>query len=75
MKTSGVIIDSWKLPIFERHLKEGGYTFEKSDWQVADTLLLRVNAASMQVLARVLLAASQEADREKQNAYRHCNRK
>lgn len=75
MKTSGVVIDNWKLPIFERHLKEGGYTFEKSDGPVEDTLLLRVNAASMQVLAQVLLAASQEADREKQNAHRHRNRK
>ena len=24
----GICIDSWKLPIFERHLKDGGYEYD-----------------------------------------------
>jgi hypothetical protein len=65
MKTAGIAIDAWKLPIFERHLKAGGYTWINAGRLIADTLLLKVTVADdgQQRLAQVVLAANQEAAR------------
>jgi len=30
MKKIGIALDEWKMPIFERHLKQAGYSFENS---------------------------------------------
>lgn len=65
LKTAGIAIDSWKLSIFERHLKEGGYEFINAGKLLKGTLLLKVSVAEggQQALAQVVLAANTEAAR------------
>ncbi len=65
MKKAGVAIDAWKLPIFERHLSEGGFEFKNCGALVADTLLLQVDVLDgyAQRLAQTVLAANTEAAR------------
>lgn len=63
MKTAGVFIDAWKLTIFERTLRESGYTWTQHPGLAPKTLLLKVATDNMQALAQVILRANQEAAR------------
>lgn len=60
MKTAGVVIDEWKLPIFERHLNRAGYAF-KNAGTMAGSLVLRVDTTNLVALAEVVRAANEEA--------------
>lgn len=59
--TAGIAIDSWKLPIFERHLKDAGYTFKPPVKILDGTLLLQVKTTNLQALHGVVRKANQEA--------------
>lgn len=58
---AGIIIDSWKLGIFERHLKQGGYTWEQLPGIVPKTISLFVQSENMRALGVVVQAANDEA--------------
>ena len=58
---SGIAIDEWKLPIFERHLKQAGYSFENCGLFADTTLLLRVDTPNLVALGEVIKAANAEA--------------
>ena len=58
---AGIAIDAWKLEIFERHLSQAGYAYEKSAGLTADTLMLCVETDNMIALEGVLRAANTEA--------------
>lgn len=60
---AGIAIDDWKLPIFERHLKQSGYTFENKGPLVAGTLILHVVTDNAVALQEVIKAANTEAAR------------
>lgn len=60
-KKAGIVIDPWKLPIFDRHLTQSGYTFENAGLLHKDGLLLRVDTQNVQALAEILKAANTEA--------------
>lgn len=60
---AGIVIDEWKLPIFERHLSQSGYTHEKGPGLVPGTLLLTVVTENVTALGLVVRAANQEAAR------------
>ena len=60
MKTAGIMIDEWKLPIFERHLNQAGYAF-KNAGGMAGSLVLRVDTTNLVALAEVVKAANEEA--------------
>lgn len=62
---AGIAIDAWKLPTFERHLKEGGFTFTNAGRLTPDTLLLQVDhdQGQSQRLAQLCLAANTECAR------------
>lgn len=60
MKVAGVIIDSWKLGIFEKHLKEAGYTYTTHPGIAKDTLILKVEYAWASELKPVVDAANKE---------------
>lgn len=68
---AGVAIDEWKLPIFERHLKQSGYAFENvgrlASTVVNDcqTILLRIDTTNLVALGEVLKAANTEAAKTK----------
>lgn len=61
MITAGIVIDDWKLPIFERRLKAAGYEFEQHPGVTSGTLLLKVQAESAAALQPVVEAANREA--------------
>lgn len=65
MRTAAIAIDAWKLPIFQRVLREAGYTWEQHPGLTIDMLLLKVSTDNMQALAQAVLKANQEAGRTK----------
>lgn len=70
MKKAGIAIDAWKLPIFERHLAEGRFTFTNCGVLTVGTLLLQVDVPDgmAQRLAQLMLAANTEAARTRRPA-------
>lgn len=60
---AGILIDDWKLPIFERHLSQAGYAYEKVPGLTAGTLLLTVKTKNATALGEVARAANKEAAR------------
>lgn len=63
MIKAGIVIDPWKLPIFERHLTQWGYTFENAGLLHKEGLLLRVDTENIDTLGIVVKAANAEAAR------------
>ena len=61
MQKAAIAIDDWKLPIFERHLRQAGYSFQNSGSLTAGTLLLRVDTPNIVALGEVVKAANTEA--------------
>lgn len=61
MQKAGIAIDDWKLPIFERHLKQAGYSFKNHGLLTTGTLLLRVDTINLVALGVVVKAANTEA--------------
>lgn len=60
MRTAAVIIDTWKLPVFERHLKKAGYVFGQTASVAKDTLVLRVAYTDVKKLRPVIADAQVE---------------
>lgn len=65
MKTAAIILDSWKLPIFERHLQQSGYTVAFKGQLNKDSTLLKIATTSLEALAQVVKAANTEAAQSK----------
>lgn len=55
------MIDDWKLSIFERHLKQSGYTFQNAGYMTEAALVLRVDTTNIVALGEVVKAANAEA--------------
>lgn len=64
MKTAAVCIDSWKLPIFKRHLDEAGYSYTEGPGITDNTLMLKVKYEWAADLTPVVEAANQECARQ-----------
>lgn len=62
---AAIAIDTWKLSIFERHLKQAGYSYMKGDGVTEDTLLLTVITDNVEALSGVVKAANSEAAQTK----------
>jgi hypothetical protein len=58
---AGIVIDDWKLSIFERHFKQSGYAFENAGKLTTGTLLLKVETSNLEALGEVVKAANTEA--------------
>jgi hypothetical protein len=63
MKKVGIAIDDWKLPIFDRHLKQSGYSFVNAGLLCKGTLVLTVQTENLEALGVVVKAANDEAAR------------
>lgn len=61
MSKAAIAIDSWKLPIFERHLKQSGYAYEQGKGLTQDTMFLYVDTENVVALETVVRAANTEA--------------
>lgn len=59
----GIAIEKWKLPIFSRHLKQAGYSYDDGAGVTADTIMLYVHTLDAEALKKVVIAASTEAAR------------
>ena len=58
-----IVVDDWKLSIFERHLTQAGYEYEKGSGITDNTRLLNVKTENVEALAAVVQAANTEATR------------
>lgn len=58
---AAIVIDDWKESIFERHLAQSGYGYDKYPGLTAGTWLLRVNTPNLVALEGVVRAANTEA--------------
>lgn len=67
MQRAAIAIDEWKLPIFERHLKQAGYAFDNCGHLTAGTLILKVHTENLEALEVVVRAAQTECN-ETRNA-------
>lgn len=67
MKTAGVLIDAWKLSIFEKHLKEAGYSYEIAPWLTPECLILQVQFEWVAKLQPVIQAAQKECAETKKD--------
>lgn len=61
MPKAGIAIDNWKLAIFERHLKNSGYKFKKTNGLAHDAMVLTVDTENLEALSIVVKAANDEA--------------
>ncbi len=60
MKTAAVFIDSWKLPIFKKHLEESKYSYTEHAGITKDTLKLSVSYDWIANLKPIIEAANAE---------------
>lgn len=60
MKTAGVVIDDWKLPIFKKHLDSAKRTYTEHPGVTADTLTLKVQYKWVADLQPIIEAANKE---------------
>ena len=68
---AAIVIDDWKLPVFERHLKQAGHNYEKRPGVTKDTLTLTVETADVSALEFVVRAANTEAAARGKNGGRN----
>lgn len=60
MKTAGIAIDNWKLPIFRRRLKGAGFEFTEHPGLTRDAMILKVKTERVAPLQKVVEAAQLE---------------
>lgn len=63
---AAIVLDDWKLPIFERHLTQSGYKFQnvgRYPAAGAEAIVLHVETENANALAIVVKAANTEAER------------
>lgn len=60
MKTAGVVIDDWKLPIFKKHLDAAGWIYTEHSGVTDDTLTLKVQCEWIGDLQPIIEAANRE---------------
>jgi hypothetical protein len=58
--TAGIYIDTWKLPIFQRHLHLNGFRYTQHLAPAPDTLLLQVKTNNPLALREVIRDANAE---------------
>lgn len=65
MSKAAVVIDSWKLEIFEKHLKEAGYTYKILSGLSQNSLTLQVDYEWVAKLQPIIEAAQEECAKNK----------
>lgn len=57
MDTAAVVIDTWKLSIFESHLKDNGFAFTVVGNLTEDSLVIKVSYTDIELLKPVIAKA------------------
>ena len=65
MKTTGIVIDSWKIHIFRSHLARAGFEHTEHDGPLPDIMTLKVKTKTVAELQPVVEAANKEAAEQK----------
>jgi len=60
MKTAGIIVDNWKLPIFKSNLDNEGYTYKEVPF-TTNTTALKVEVASIAAVQPLVFKMNQLA--------------
>ncbi len=58
---AAIVIDAWKLEIFERHLNQAGYVYKLTPGPMANNITITVVTNNGQALGEVAKAANTEA--------------
>ena len=61
----GIVIDTWKLPIFHQHLTTAGLTYAKATDAPKGTIGLIVTTDTPEAIATIVRAANTEAAKTK----------
>ncbi|RZI99659.1 MAG: hypothetical protein EOP39_24595 [Rubrivivax sp.] len=61
---AGVVVEQWKQAVFERHLREAGYTFTSHAAPVPNCNTLKVQATDIEALGQVVKAAQAECHKQ-----------
>lgn len=69
MKTAGIAIDNWKLPIFKLHLDAGGFSYTEHPGLTADAMILKVQTPAIAKLQPVVEAAQKECRNARKNTH------
>lgn len=64
-KTVGIVIDTWKLQIFTRHLNKAKVSFETHSGVTGETLLLHCDVEATEPMVDIVAAANSECARSK----------
>ena len=65
MKTAGVVLDEWKLPIFKKHLDLAGFKYDEDPASFTQgTLVLKVRYEWAHTLEPVIRAANKECAKQ-----------
>ncbi len=67
MQKAGIILDDWKLPIFEKALDDAGFEYEQSPGITEGTLLITVETDDLHALGLVVQKTNDEAAKSKMN--------
>ncbi len=62
MKTAGVTLDDWKIPIFKQHLDVAGYKYEEPVRFTKGTSILKVHYEWVHELQPIIVAAAAECE-------------
>jgi hypothetical protein len=62
MRTAGIVIDNWKLPIFKKHLDAAGFTYEEPVKFTTGALILKVHYEWVHRLKPIIEAAQRECE-------------
>lgn len=60
MSKAAIVIDSWKMPIFERHLSAAGYKYAHQPSIAPETIQIVIDTDRLVTLAEVVKAANAE---------------
>lgn len=62
---AGIVIDYWKLSIFESHLKRAGYAYTVGPGLTTETQLITVVTEDVKALAAIVRSANRAAAKTK----------
>ncbi len=66
-KIAAVVIDTWKLPIFKKHLDKAGRSYTEHGHLTGDSLLLKVKYELVADIQPIIEAAQLECANAKRN--------
>jgi len=67
MESAGIVLDSWKLPIFEKMLNDNNYKYTQHPGITKDAITLKVEFEDIKKLQPLIAKANQDAAKSKLN--------